>query len=402
MTSPKVLWASDAPMMHSAYANQTRNTLIWINDDYDIRVDQAPLCMPSQGSFGEGFPWPWEVRVAETAANGTQFNGKVLRQNFYDGDYDFMVCLKDALAWLPNWHRDPIPKVLYTPLSSDPAPPTVFANAEKWQRIWCPSRNAVDQFEDHGHDARYVPHHLDKETFHPVGREDDDLTKTDVKEQLGFDPDHFVVGHVGLNKGPRKDIARLVEAFADLWDDHPNARLHLHTNKRGEGSGGQPIAPIVDKLDLPPGVVKCTNLWRYKKGYTAKEMATWYNHLDCYLGPTRGEGFGVPLLEAAACGVPIIGTDFTAMRERVHEGENGYLASVAATAENSLGGTQAIPDTDSIAWCLEQVHDQTWDPAAVRATVVPEYDSATVIDDHVAPALHDMYDACYTTREVTA
>ena len=44
-------------------------------------------------------------------------------------------------------------------------------------------------------------------------------------------------------------------------------------------------------------------------------MADVYSSLDVLLNPAMGEGFGLPVLEAQACGVPAIVTDFTAMSE---------------------------------------------------------------------------------------
>ena len=49
--------------------------------------------------------------------------------------------------------------------------------------------------------------------------------------------------------------------------------------------------------------------------FPPEEMAAIYASLDVLLNASMGEGFGLTVLEAQACGVPAIVTDFTAMRE---------------------------------------------------------------------------------------
>ena len=44
-------------------------------------------------------------------------------------------------------------------------------------------------------------------------------------------------------------------------------------------------------------------------------MAEWYNILDVFSNCAYGEGFGIPIIEAAACGVPAVVTDCSAMSE---------------------------------------------------------------------------------------
>lgn len=49
--------------------------------------------------------------------------------------------------------------------------------------------------------------------------------------------------------------------------------------------------------------------------WSVQQTETWYQSLDCYVSPTRGEGFGLTLVEAMACGCAVIGTDWSAPAE---------------------------------------------------------------------------------------
>jgi glycosyltransferase involved in cell wall biosynthesis len=53
-----------------------------------------------------------------------------------------------------------------------------------------------------------------------------------------------------------------------------------------------------------------------------------YNACDIYAGPSRQEGFGMPHVEAQACGKPVLSVDAMGIKETVVHGETGFLAKV--------------------------------------------------------------------------
>ena len=70
---------------------------------------------------------------------------------------------------------------------------------------------------------------------------------------------------------------------------------------------------MLNRLDIAEAV-RWTHPYQYTcGGYSPQEMARWYGCLDLYSGCSYGEGFGLPLLEAAACGIPAVATEFSAM-----------------------------------------------------------------------------------------
>jgi glycosyltransferase involved in cell wall biosynthesis len=60
--------------------------------------------------------------------------------------------------------------------------------------------------------------------------------------------------------------------------------------------------------------------YAYRLGAPAEVMAATYSAMDVLLAPSHGEGFCVPLIEAQACGTPVIATDFSAQPELVGAG----------------------------------------------------------------------------------
>src|SRR5262249_12747479 len=57
------------------------------------------------------------------------------------------------------------------------------------------------------------------------------------------------------------------------------------------------------------------------------EKVAHYNLADAYVMPSRGEGFGIVLIEAAACGVPIVGSHVDGSREALLDGKIGRLVN---------------------------------------------------------------------------
>ena len=60
---------------------------------------------------------------------------------------------------------------------------------------------------------------------------------------------------------------------------------------------------------------------------TQAEMVEWYAGIDLILSTSCSEGFQMPLLEAASCGRPVVGTYVGGIRELTIPGETGYIVS---------------------------------------------------------------------------
>jgi glycosyltransferase involved in cell wall biosynthesis len=169
------------------------------------------------------------------------------------------------------------------------------------------SRFGEARFRDAGFDPVYVPHAIDTELFQPGD-------KTAVRAMLGLKDNDFVIGVNAANSDAiRKAAPEMMIAFAKFHADHPEAVLALHTGVHQEG--GQNLEVVAENLGITDRV-RCVDQYRYHGGMVSpQEMADWYNGLDVLAGCTYGEGFGIPLIEAQACGVPVITTDASAMTE---------------------------------------------------------------------------------------
>jgi glycosyltransferase involved in cell wall biosynthesis len=124
-------------------------------------------------------------------------------------------------------------------------------------------------------------------------------------------PDRFVLC-VGTLE-PRKNHTRLVEAFARIYDG--KSKLVL---VGGKGWLYDDVCAKVESLGLSEAVIF--------KGYvTNEDLPLWYNAATAFVYPSLYEGFGMPILEAQACGTAVITSNVPPMTEAA--GDAALLAS---------------------------------------------------------------------------
>lgn len=107
-------------------------------------------------------------------------------------------------------------------------------------------------------------------------------------------PDHFIL-YVGMLE-PRKNIPLLLRAYRRVLDQGPAPFLVLAGRM---GWGVEPVRQIINELALPEQI--------HFTGYiTPEDLPFVYNLADLFVYPSLYEGFGLPPLEALACGTPVI------------------------------------------------------------------------------------------------
>jgi glycosyltransferase involved in cell wall biosynthesis len=130
-------------------------------------------------------------------------------------------------------------------------------------------------------------------------------------------------------------------------------------------------------------------------------MAKIYSTFDVLLNPAMGEGFGICPLEAQACGVPVIVTDFTAMAELCGAGWK-----VSHTPYwTGLGSWQATPNVDDIAGALEECYrlapGRREQHAKAARRHAQNYALPKVLKQHMLPALRAAEQRFSAQRPVT-
>jgi len=144
-------------------------------------------------------------------------------------------------------------------------------------------------------------------------------------------PDRFIL-FVGTLE-PRKNLTVLLKAFARGWKEH---RVPLVVVGR-RGWLYQEVFETRDALGLGDEV-------RFVGAVPAEQLVYYYNCAICLILPSLYEGFGLPALEAMACGTPVVVSNVSSLPEVV--GDAGLL--VDPRDAESLAGAMATLLSDEV------------------------------------------------------
>jgi len=173
----------------------------------------------------------------------------------------------------------------------------------------------------------YVPHGTEPERFYKLS--DEDKLKLRHKWNL---VDKFVVGQVARNQG-RKMIDRTLKTFRLFKDKCPNAVLLFHSDPDDHARAFN-LRKLISEYNLENSV-RFTGM-NASKGFNWNEMNEIYNLFDVFFLSTSGEGFGIPIIEAMSCQIPVIATSYTTTPELVELNMAGLGVELAGTEKLNL------------------------------------------------------------------
>jgi glycosyltransferase involved in cell wall biosynthesis len=234
---------------------------------------------------------------------------------------------------------------------TDPAAFTRGAN-----RIVTPSTWSRDRLVDYGIDPAgisVVPHGVKTDTFAPLT----DADRRAGRAALGVTDDDVLFVNVGVatwNKG----LDYLIRAFAQVRKRYPRARLLLKDHKALYGIGADRTLAQVAREH--PGLIDSqvlAGISLVSGSLDQPQLRALFAVADAYVSPYRAEGFNMPVLEAMACGTPVIVTGGGATDDFCPEALAMKLPSRAGTKadEPAMFGQFLVPDVDALIECMSAV-----------------------------------------------
>ncbi len=273
-------------------------------------------------------------------------------------------------SWCPVDH-EPLPQIVRPFFAETGATPIAM------------SRFGQRMFEAAGFQAHYVPHGVDTQVYQPRGQRDD------VRESLGIPADAFVVGMVAMNKGqapPRKAFPQCFEAFARLARRQSDAVLYVHTDKFGVHQGINLVA-LAEAVGIPTGRLIFAPAFELEVGIPAETMSFIYSAFDVLLAASYGEGFGIPIIEAQACGVPVITTDWTSMPELTGA---GWTVGGERYYNPAQGSFWRSPSVREIVDALEEAYRYGAGLRDQARRFALAFDADLVMERHWTPVLAEL------------
>ncbi|RTK96546.1 MAG: glycosyltransferase, partial [Neisseriaceae bacterium] len=226
------------------------------------------------------------------------------------------------LPWLPIDH-DPVPQRVLDSIA-DAYLPLTYA---KWGH---------EMLNKLGIKNYYIPHGIEPSVYKVLPTEQVEAFK---QQYLKFNG-HLTI-MVAANKGypDRKNFQGQLAAWAAFAKNKPDAKLYLHTEPNTMYQGLN-LPRLIAELGIADKVM-FPDRYEYFIGLPAEYLAYIYNSANVLMGAAMSEGFGIPLIEAQACGTPVITTDFSAMPELVRYGN---IVDVATKVWTPLEAYQVLPN----------------------------------------------------------
>jgi len=366
-----ILWWSNGHWCPTGYGIGTKHVVYKLNEYYDI------ACLASYGLEGAALSFNgmkvfprWFDHYGIDAADLICRNWK---PDIMITLFDIWIGSSHLLRGERDWFKKIHPRwVPYFPVDHDPVPvPTIEQAMQAFKRVSM-SQFGQRKLRDKGLDSTYIPHGVQTDVFMPPANKNDNKKWLYERisapmlenDKLDWGDDIFLIGKNAANKDTkRKNYDRDFKAIQIFFEQNPDARkdtrIHLHTYPKFPN--GFPLDDYAGMMGIGKYMRK-THPFQMYCGMSESNMAMMYGAFDVYLGTARNEGFGIPLIEAQACGVPVISVDFTSMTELV--GKTGWLVKPITTDTTMLLSDQAIPNEWEIA---EYLGDAYNDPDKARS-----------------------------------
>ncbi len=194
-----------------------------------------------------------------------------------------------------------------------------------------------------------VPNGVDHDKYEPVP---DARQLLASRYPLPGGPGARYLLHVG-SEAPRKNVGGLLRAMAALRNRLPDVYL-LRVGDPGGCRFREETLRITGELGLAGRVAFCGPV-------PEADLPLFYSAADVCVVPSFLEGFGLPVVEAQACGAPVVASDIPALREvslgTVSLVDSGDPAALAGAIESLL---KSRPPREKAAWTLRY----SWEAAA--------------------------------------
>jgi glycosyltransferase involved in cell wall biosynthesis len=349
----RILWCGDASFLETGYGRYGREILgrLYKTEEFEI----AEFGSYAAHDDDRRLLLPWKFYGNEPSKNAPEAEHSVYKSrktNEY-GEWRFEEVLLDFQPdivcdvrdfWMIEYEaRSPLRKyfhwMIMPPVDSEPQMEQWISTYQQADSVLAYSEYGKGVLEQQTNgDIKVLDvasPGIDTNLFKPA------LNKKTLKEMVNIDPKAKIIGTVMRNQR-RKLFPDLIASYAEFCRLYPelseNIYLYLHTSypdagwdipqlMRESGISHKVLFTYICTScrtlfpahfqDARMACVSCgkptAKLPTYQVGVTDEGLAQIYNLFDLFVQYSICEGFGMPQVEAAACGVPVIAVDYSAM-----------------------------------------------------------------------------------------
>lgn len=375
----KIYWQSNAHWSNSGYGVFTRDLLFRMRDDGWPIAEGAFVGLGGSPITVDG------IKCYPGMADPFGSDSIATHPKNFEADVTF------AMQDVPNLNPEALQTVKnfipYVPIDHDPVPNIVLDRLRYAYKIITFSKFGQQELEKKGFTSTLIVEGTDPDIFKPMNQKE-------MQEMIHLPQDAFIFGMIAANKEnpPRKGFQEAIQAFKMFHDRHPEAAFFYHSNQRQPG--GFPIEAFAEHLGIKDRFFKMDDYFGTflaDSTYIAKEI----NAMDCLLHPSMTEGFGLTVIEAGACGKPVIVNDCTSMPEMVVQGKTGEVCQTDKAFFSNQGAYSYFADTDSLYDRMERIWRKVKEkPDKVlkdcREHIVENYNINTLYKEQWVPLLEDL------------
>lgn len=383
MRKKRILFCSEASFLNTGYANYSRRMLEYLYKTGKYELAELAAYGDRNDPKGLNLPWKYYGVQPDSEEEIERYNSDSIHAF---GSYIFEhVCLD----FLPDIVFDIRDYWMCSFIESSPfrkyykfaLMPTVDAYPQA--RHWIDMYKNTDLVFSYSEWSGEVLNKQSNGTINYVGTASpsvDDIfcpmSQQIARSRLGIDQNIKIVGTVMRNQRRKlfPDLFRAFRIFLDNVENANNYFLYCHT---GYPDLGWDIPELLQEHKIASNVLfnyKCLHTGRMfasiykgvktispdtnklsgqlcgvKNGASLEDLVNIYNSMDLYIQYANSEGFGIPLVEAAACGIPICAIDYSAMSSILNNLHGHKLKPKAFYKELETGCMRAVPNNENTA-----------------------------------------------------
>lgn len=360
MKKPKLLWISDDPNIHSGNAKVTKNVLMHLQKDFEI------TSVIGWNGLGQRHNFPYHIWPVDFLKRDHEEMMYLVAMVINEEKPDVLMVHGDIwdFWWLPKLKMPHVKKVGYITVDVHPLRP-------EWNEIWnsfdslaIPSKWGAQLVKDVSNLSPSVVYEgVDTDIFKPLSdkeRQDQrqNIRQSCVKGGL-WDPKFMIT--MLARAMPRKNLPAGIRAIANLGKKYQDIG-HIILYPIDETEPGSHNMDEYNRRYLNSKMAKIKgNSVGPRSSMSDHDIAKTLGYSDILLFPSMHEGFGLPVLEAMACGCVPVAANCSTMPELLGNEERGLLANIGGIfveASGKFSGMEEeVVSDESLLGKLESLHN---------------------------------------------
>jgi glycosyltransferase involved in cell wall biosynthesis len=396
MRKKRILFCSEATFLNTGYATYTREILNYLHSTNKYELAELASYGEKNDIRAKNIPWKFygvmpnqndsdQEKQVYASMPTNQFGEFRFEEVCLEYQPDFVCDIRDF--WMLDFvERSPFRNYFRWVIM-----PTVDAYPQA--RQWIATYQSADAcltysdwagrvlMEQSGGKINYLG--SSPPSAHPAYQPIEN--KTLLKTSLGLDPSIKIIGTVMRNQRRKlyPDLFNAFRQFLDMVENKNQYILYCHTSYPDLGwdipellhqyqlsshvlftyicsQTGKPFPSLFKGaiIQSPYSGQYGATLSNVRQGLSYEDLSKIINLFDLYVQYANCEGFGLPQVEAAACGVPVAGTDYSAMESVLRQLDGIPIKPKALYKELETGCFRAVPDNALAASLFKEFFDK--------------------------------------------